>query len=460
MPTELAIFDLSFTARHVLAGATLLGVVGGVMGCFAFLRRQSLLGDALAHAALPGVCLGFLFTHSKSPVPLFLGALLAGLVGALVILAVVRYSRLKEDTAIGMVLSVFFGIGIVLLTYIQKLPLGNQSGLDKFLFGQAATLMPRDIRLMAILGAIVLATVVLFYKELKILCFDREYGASLGFPMGRLEVLLTLLLVTVVVVGLQTVGVILIVATLVMPAAAARQWTERLGTMLLLAAVFGGGSGAAGALVSASAAKLPTGPVIVLLSSAVLVASLAFAPRRGLLWARLRDRRMVQRILSENLLKDLYVIGERREPRVEGQPHPNTAHPNPPVTWAVLMGMRGQSRRQLGRVARRLRRLGQLEIHGPGIRLTGPGLEAAGAIVRKHRLWELYLTRQLELAADHVHRDADAMEHTLSEEAVAVLDEKLGFPEVDPHGQPIPRPAGLPLPRPPAEEPTLEGAVP
>ncbi|MEM8933808.1 MAG: iron chelate uptake ABC transporter family permease subunit, partial [Acidobacteriota bacterium] len=230
---------LSFTAQNVLAGAILLGVVGGVMGCFAFLRRQSLLGDALAHAALPGVCLGFLLTGSKTPVPLFLGALASGLLGALVILAIVRFSRLKEDTAIGMVLSVFFGVGIVLLTYIQKLPFGNQSGLDKFLFGQAATLMPRDLQVMAWLGAIVLAAVVLFYKELKLLCFDPDYAASLGLPIRRLEVLLTTLLVTVVVVGLQTVGVILIVATLVMPAAAARQWTERLGVMLLLAAVFG-----------------------------------------------------------------------------------------------------------------------------------------------------------------------------------------------------------------------------
>ena len=419
--------DLSFTARNVLLGAVMLGVVGGVMGCFAFLRRQSLLGDALAHAALPGVCIGFLLTRSKSPLPLFVGALAAGLVGALVIMAVTRFSRLKQDTAIGMVLSVFFGVGIVLLTHIQKLPLGNQSGLDKYLFGQAATLMPRDLWIMAVLGAFVIGTIVLFYKELKVLCFDPEFGAALGYPIRRLEVLLTLLLVVVVVVGLQTVGVILIVATLVMPAASARQWTERLSVMLVLSALLGGTAGAAGALISASVPRLPTGPVIVLFSSTLLVLSLLLAPGRGLLWSMLEDRRLVRRIQRENLLKDLYVMGER-----DGRSW------NRGVPWPQLMGVRGQAPHHLRRAVRRLRRGGWLANGGNQVRLTDTGLRAARSIVRKHRLWELYLTRQLELAADHVHRDADAMEHTLSDEAVALLEEKLGFPEVDPHGQPIP----------------------
>ncbi len=420
-------FELSFTARNVLMGATLLGVVGGVMGCFAFLRRQSLLGDALAHAALPGVCIGFLLTESKSPLPLFAGALVAGLLGSLVILVVVRFSRLKEDTAIGMVLSVFFGVGIVLLTYIQKLPLGNQSGLDKYLFGQAATLMPRDLKLMAGLGLLVISTIALFYKEFKILCFDPEFGASLGFPMRRLEILLTLLLVIVVVVGLQTVGVILIVATLVMPAASARQWTESLAVMLWLSGLLGGAAGVAGAMISASIQRLPTGPVIVLISSSFLVLSLLLAPRRGLLWSFIEDRRLVHRIQRENLLKDLYVTGERG---ADGW--------NEPVPWPLLMGVRGQSSPELARVARRLRRRNLLSRDARGVRLTADGLRAARGIVRKHRLWELYLTRRLELAADHVHRDADAMEHTLTDEAVAFLEEKLGFPTADPHGQPIP----------------------
>lgn len=419
---------LSFTARNVVAGATVLGVTGGVLGCFALLRRQSLLGDALAHAALPGVCLGYLLTGSKAPLPLFAGAMAAGLAGALFILAAVRWSRVKEDTAIGIVLSVFFGGGIVLLTHVQKLPAGNQAGLDKFLFGQAAALVTEDVQLMALLSAVVLATVALTWKELKLLTFDRAYAASLGLPVRRLELLLTLLLVVVVVVGLQTVGVVLIVATLVTPAAAARQWTERLGVMVLLSALIGAGAGVAGALASASFARLPTGPVIVLAASAVLVVSLLLAPERGLLWAALRERRVRSRIRRENLLTDLYRIGETRGDWGD------------PVSWPRLMGQRGLSGARLRRSARPLERSGRVERRGETLRLTPDGLRAAAEVVRKHRLWEVYLTRRLELPSDHVHRDAEAMEHALTAQAVADLDRSLGYPRRDPHGRPIPRP--------------------
>ncbi len=418
--------ELSFSAKNVLLGASLLGIAGGITGSFALLRRQSLLGDALAHAALPGVCVAFLLTGSKSPLTLLGGALVAGLLGALLILAVTRASRIKEDSAIGIVLSVFFGLGIVLLTRFQKLPLGNQSGLDKFLFGQAATLLPKDIVRMAFLVALVLATTLVFYKEFKLLTFDRDFGTSMGLPMRRLEILLTVLLVVVVVVGLETVGVVLMVATLVTPAAAARQWTDRLGLMLLLAGGIGGLSGAAGAVISASFEKLPTGPVIVLLSSAVLLLSLLFAPRRGLLHAMLRDLRVARRIRRENLLKDLYA---------QGEPERAWSHW---VSWPQLMGRRGQTAGVIHRLVRQLDRHGLVERDQRGVRLTDSGLAEAESVVRRHRLWEVYLTRRLELPSDHVHRDAEVMEHALTDEDVTRLEEALGGPTVDPHGSPIP----------------------
>lgn len=418
--------ELTFTARNVLIGASLLGALGGALGCFALLRRQSMLGDALAHAALPGVCLAFLLTGQKSTLPLFVGALAAGIAGALVILGIVRMTRVKEDAAIGIVLSVFFGLGIVLLTRIQKLPHGNQSGLDKFLFGQAATLVEDDLRLMAGLGALVLALLYLFFKELKLLTFDRAFGATLGLPMRGLEVLLTLLLVVVVVVGLQTVGVVLMVATLITPAAAARQWTDRLGVMLLLAGGLGAVSGAVGAVASSTLERLPTGPVIVLASSAVLVVSLLLAPRRGLLWAALHERRVAGRIRRENVLKDLYLVGERQ------------GRWDVSVSWAHAMGVRGQTRGELRRSLEPLLLRGLVGDAPDGLRLTDEGRAEGERVVRKHRLWEVYLTRRLDLPSDHVHRDAEAMEHALSDAAVDELDERLGFPEVDPHGRRIP----------------------
>lgn len=461
---------LTYTTLTVLLGSTLLGLVGGVIGCFALLRRQSLLGDALAHAALPGVALAFLLTGSKSPLVLLGGATVAGLAGALLVLGVVRGSRIKEDAAIGLVLSVFFGLGILLLTHIQKLPLGNQSGLDRFLFGQAATLVRADLVLMAVLGSAVLLTVALCFKELRLLCFDPGFGHSLGFPMRRLEVLLTVLLVIVVVVGLQTVGVVLMVATLVTPAAAARQWTDRLDRMVVLSGAIGAVSGAIGALLSASVARLPTGPTIVLVASAVLLVSLLFAPRRGVWWARIAERRTTARIREENLLKDLYLVTERAQPNgwsaralAEGAaasgsvatalaaradvpaagssaalPEPTAGVGLAVVSLGHLMGVRGQSGATLRRLLRPLGRRGLLTLSPDGVALTAAGLGAAAQVVRTHRLWELYLTRRLELASDHVHRDAEAMEHALSPAAVDELEERLGFPLVDPHGRVIP----------------------
>lgn len=427
MPIE---FDA--TLWIIVAGATMLGVIGGVIGCFALLRRQSLLGDSLAHAALPGVCLAFVVTGSKSPVPLLAGALVAGVLGSLLILAVVRTTRVKEDGAMGIVLSTFFGVGVVLLTWIQNRPGGNQSGLGSFLFGQAAALLAEDVIRMGILGGFVLLAVVVFYKEFQLITFDRDYAASLGMPVRTLEIGLTTLLVLVVVVGLQTVGVVLIIATLITPAVAARQWTDRLAWMLVLAAVLGGGSGAVGVLASAAFDRMPTGPTIVLCSTALLGVSLLFAPNRGIVQAWRRDRRLRLRIRHENLLKDIYSFGERRADFAR------------PVTWPELMGLRGQGRHALGRRARGLRRRDLVELDGDALRLTDAGRRAAERVVRKHRLWELYLTRRVDVASDHVHRDAEAMEHVLSDEATERIDALLGHPSTDPHGRPIPRPDGAP----------------
>ncbi len=282
---------VDYTLRNVLLGSAILGVTGGVLGTFALLRRQSLLGDALAHAALPGICLMFMLTGAKTPEWLLLGAGLSGWAGALVLLATVRATRLKEDAALGTVLTVFFGAGVLLLTRIARSGDANQSGLDRYLFGQAATLLERDVVVMGLLAAAALALVALLYKEFKLLTFDRTYAASLGLPTGRLDVLLTSLTVVAVLVGLQTVGVVLMVAMLIAPAAAARQWTDRLGAMLALSALFGTASGVAGALASSTAARMPTGPLIVLVATALLAASLLFAPRRGLVAEALRRRR-------------------------------------------------------------------------------------------------------------------------------------------------------------------------
>lgn len=281
----------SYTFRIVALGAAVLGVVGGSLGTFAVLRGQSLLGDAVSHAALPGIALAFLVTGTKTPLALMSGAAAAGLLVSLLILGVTRRTRIKYDTALGLGLSVFFGFGLVLLTYIQDHAGASQAGLDSFLFGQAAALVRADVVTMSILGAGALLLVALFWKPFKLLAFDRDFGAAIGYPMRAFDILLTSLIIVAIVIGLQTVGVVLMSAVLIAPAAAARQWTDRLGTMLLLAALFGASSGVAGALVSVSGEDVPTGPTIVLCMSGLVALSLLLAPRRGLIprWWRRRE---------------------------------------------------------------------------------------------------------------------------------------------------------------------------
>lgn len=289
-----------YTLRNVALGSALLGIVSGVLGCFAVLRRQGLLGDALAHAALPGICIAYLLTGSKTPIVLLLGAAVAGWIATLLLLKIVKDTRISEDGALGIVLSVFFAFGIVLLTAITKRNDANQSGLDKFLFGQAATLVEENVITMAILGGIALFIVFLLYKEFKLLAFDTAFAASLGFNTNLLSVLLTSLIVIAVVIGLQTVGVVLMAAMLVGPAVAARQWTNRLSVMIALSACFGAASGIIGALISVSDAGIPTGPMIILSMTAIVFVSLFFAPERGIVWDALRQRQQRKELQMES----------------------------------------------------------------------------------------------------------------------------------------------------------------
>lgn len=282
---------LNYTLIVVGIGSALLGIISGALGTYAVLRRQSLLGDAISHAALPGIALAFLLTGSKTPLILVFGAALAGWVGTLLILSIVKLTRIKYDSALGLVLSTFFGFGLVLHTLIQRNGNANQAGLDTFLFGQAASLLERDVLTMGILGGIALLIMSLFWKELKLLVFDEGFATSIGLPVRALDILLTSLLTVAIVLGLQAVGAVLMSAMLVAPAVAARQWTDRLGHMVLLAALFGAIAGVSGTLLSSSASRLPTGPTIVLCATLFVGLSFALAPNRGLVWHWVRHRR-------------------------------------------------------------------------------------------------------------------------------------------------------------------------
>ncbi len=364
------LFD--YTVRTVAIGAAALGAVSGALGSFAVLRRQALLGDAISHAALPGIALAFLLTGSKATLVLVLGAAFAGWVGTLGVMAVVRETRISEDAALGVVLSVFFGAGLVLLTFVQRRPTAAQAGLDTFLFGQAATLVARDVAVIAGLGTVAIGVMLLLWKEFKLLSFDREFGAALGFPMQRVDVVLTSVLVLAIVIGLQTVGVVLMSAMIVAPAAAARQWTDHLGRMVFLAGVFGAGAGVLGSLVSSSAGGLPTGPTIVLTVSAIVALSLAFAPSRGLVWDAIRRGRNRRRLRTDRVLEDLAALARQ---------HPGEDHGHP---VEVLMA-RGGARSAVVRSLEELEEAGLAKRASGGWTVTDRGRTEADVRTRGSR---------------------------------------------------------------------------
>lgn len=307
--TKLNLLDLIFTdytLQIVSLGSAILGIISGVLGSFAVIRKESLLGDAVSHAALPGIALAFLITQTKRTEVLLVGALISGLIATFLILSISKYSRIKFDSALALILSVFFGGGMVLLTHIQKIPNANQAGLDKFIFGQASTLLKSDIKVMAILGVILIALVIIFWKEFQLVSFDVDYAESLGFSTKKITTLLFAMIVTSIIIGLQTVGVILMSAMLTAPAVAARQWTDKLSVMVILSATFGVIAGVIGTVLSSVVSKLPTGPTIVIVISTIVIFSLAFAPNRGLIWKYFIDKKNKREINEDQVLTNLY----------------------------------------------------------------------------------------------------------------------------------------------------------
>lgn len=412
--------------RYALVGSMLLGICCGLMGAFLVVRKLSLLGDALSHAVLPGVALGFLWGMTRDPLAIFLGATVAGLLGAGTVQLLRHTTRHKEDAAIGFVLASFFGVGVCLMTMIQNLPGGNKSGLDKFMFGQAAALGRGDVLLLAAVALLALGAVTFFYKEFAITSFDPGFARSMGLPVQVFHYSLMLLLAFAIVSALQAVGVVLVTAMLVIPAAAAFLLTDRLGVLLVLSAVFGMGAGAVGAFFSFVGRNLPTGPFMVLAAAAVFAAALLFAPRHGIAARAFRHASRSARIRRENSLKSMYHVLE------------NGGFVSDQVHTRELAARRRETVAEAASQLRALERHNLVTLSGDAASFTPAGWQRACEIVRNHRLWELYLTNAAHIAADHVHEDAEKIEHVLGEDTVRNLEKRLNHARRDPHGRLIP----------------------
>ena len=402
--------DYDYTLRTVALGGALLGVVSGVLGCFAVLRHQSLLGDALSHAALPGVALAFLLAGRELGL-LLVGAGVTSWLGVYFIRIVTDTTRIKQDTAMGIVLAAWFAAGIALLAYIQSRADASQAGLDNFIFGQAAAIVARDIQLIAGVGAVSFVLLGLFWKEFKLITFDPEFAGANGFRVHILSMLLSTLIVVAIVLGLQLAGVILMVGMLIASGIAARQWTNKLGQMIILSAVFGAFAGSTGAIISAVDADIPTGPLIIVVAFLLVIMSICFAPGRGLVWTLLRHRSDRRRFAAQTVLHDLYHYAIDHGTL-------STAVPE-----AFLVGVHGPTT-ILG--LRQLAGRGQVQQRGNTWLLTPAGIKAAAKDARNHQLWTVYRQYSDELTLPMVAEDRQQdIRNCLPNEAVEKLEHKL-----------------------------------
>ncbi len=428
LPDLLRVLALQdYNTRVVIVGVSLLGLAAGIVGSFLLLRKRSLLGDALSHATLPGIAIAFLVMEAiggdgKFMPGLLAGAAVSGGLGVLCILGITRSTRIKEDAALGIVLSVFFGLGIALLGIVQRSGAGNAAGLQAFIYGKTASMLLSDAQLIAFSAAVLALLSFLFFKELTILCFDAAYARTQGWPATWIDLGLMAAVVAITVIGLQAVGLILMVALLVIPAAAARFWTHALWKMLAIAAGLGAVSGYLGATVSALLPRMPAGAVIVLVAGVFFGLSLLFGGANGLIVRWRTHARLAARIRRQHLLRALFEADEAQGAGAVPFEH----------LWQARSWSMGEAMKEIVRAANE----GLVELSADSksmhIRLTPAGETAARRVVRNHRLWELFLIAHAGIAPSHVDRDADEVEHVLDPDMIAELEALLArqFPNL------------------------------
>lgn len=429
--------------RAPTLGCMLMCLAASLIGVVVFLRRQSLIGEALAHASYPGVILGVLVAgilsvHESQELQLTLliliGAFLTSLLGLWAIYALEKRMRVPSDAALCFVLSTFFGVGLTMASEVQFSFTSLYKQALTYLYGQATTMTDIHIAIYGGLALLVILMIFFIYKELQVMTFDRQYAKSLGIRVRSIDMVLFILIALSIIIGIRSVGVVLMSAMLLAPAVAARQFTNRLSTLFILAACFGMLSGFLGNYSSVQLTEmlaqsypaariiLPTGPMIVLMATAICIGALLFAPERGLLVRLWRITRFRYSCICENILKILWRI----DPRAT-------------ISLQQIAGYQAISSSYLKFILYRLAQNGWIEKEkGHYYRLTVDGRQRAAKIVRLHRLWEVYLVNYLGIRGERVHRNAEEMEHILTPELESELTLLLDDPKQDPHQQPIP----------------------
>ncbi len=412
-----------YNTRVVVFGVAILGAGAGLIGGFTLLRKRALMGDALSHASLPGIALAFVIAtklgvDGKQLPFLLAGATTSGLLGVAAILLIRNQTRLKEDTALGIVLSVFFGAGIAILGVIQQMEAGHAAGLEGFIYGKTASMRASDAKLIVAAATVVIVVSLAFFKEFKLLCFDEGFAGSRGFRIVALDVVLMSMVVLITIVGLQAVGLILMIALMVIPAAAARFWTDVMWKMMAYSMLLGAIGGVIGATISAVFPKLPSGAMIVLVCACFFFLSMLFGRSRGVVVRYLRRYQLNRRVERQHLMRTIYESLEPNEKTASFEPGLS-------ASMAELLPMRSWHRRRLLKAVRLAQDDEMVVLRGSDVHLTRAGFVEAARLTRQHRMWEMYLIAYAEIAPSMVDRDADAIEHVLDPQIIHQLEELL-----------------------------------
>lgn len=424
---ETLTFQSGYNTTLVVMGTTMLGIAAGIIGVFALLRKRSLMADALSHATLPGIGLAFIaatylgFEGRSLPVLLF-GATVTGVLGVFIIQWLLRHTRLHEDAAIGIVLSVFFGAGVVILSIIQSMRTGNAAGLNHFIYGQTAAMSASDAAIMAGIALTAVLASALLLKEFSLVCFNDAFARVDGWPVSVIDLLMMSLVVVVTVAGLQAVGLILVVAMLIIPAVSARFWTERLWVLVVLAGLIGGLSGYFGSVTSALLPRKPAGAVIVLTSGAFFALSMLAAPSRGVAAAILRRLRLNLGIAADHLLETTYLaVRENTSAKLDRTLIDHVSRQRAWRWWLRTV------------LPLHLRRHGLGRLMGDGFVPSDAGFERGRQVARNHRLWEQYLITYADIAPNHIDWTVDQVEHVLNNDLIAELEACLADRGIDTH---------------------------
>lgn len=415
------IFQQEWAIRALIA-SSMVGLMCGVLGCFIVLRNMSLIGDALSHAILPGVVFAFMIV-GYSALGFFTGAVIAGLLSAVVITWIQHNVKTKNDAAIGIVFTAMFSIGVMGISWISRNE-GVHLDLKDFLFGNVLGVANEDLYLTTIVTVYVILSVIFFYRYLFVTTFQAVIAQTMGISVQMMHYFLMLLLSFAVVASLQTVGVILVVAMLITPASTALLLSNRLQWVIAIAGIIGFLSAVLG-LVLAIIFETTPGPAMAITATLFYLLAVFFAPEKGLLFRVYHKRKLKHRIQLEDCLKQAYRLQNK------GQ-----------LTLAQLKNRLDVSTKRLNKHLQLLRLRGFFT--KDKLQLTEKGIEQAERLVRAHRLWETYLVDKIGLTAEQIHEEAEKYEHLLTDEILDEVDKTLGFPNIDPHGSPIPAKIGLP----------------